>query len=514
MRRGDWVRPRPSASGYRRDAVVAGVLAVAAWVSSLLYLGAVDQPHAPPWATAIWAVVIAGSLAFRRRMPELVALVVSVTFVTGQYNGVYEQLFANICLFLAIYSVGAWGHNRMLATAVRVVITTGMVLWLVGVLVYQAITPDSMPGVSHDGVTSQFLAIGLIQIITNLLYFGAAIVFGNAAYSAAEEREALTERTAELEREREVSSRQAVALERVRIAQELHDVVAHHVSVMGLQAGAARRILSKGASAVAGSAASGSGVTGSAVAGSEPATGVRTDPNPDPRVIEALGVIESNGREAVDELHRMLGALRQEEPGPEGGPGGSGRDASGLPSASRSTSTRGVEQLPELIREAEATGLPIEWTTIGEAQPVPPAIGLTLYRIAQESLTNVRKHAGPRATVDLRLRYLPGAVELEISDTGAGVAAAGGAGRTAASAGGANASGTGALGTGAPGAGAGGGSASGALGAASRRGLGQIGMRERVNAAGGELELGPRSRGGYRVRARLPLGAPRREDLG
>ncbi|MDO9395375.1 MAG: sensor histidine kinase, partial [Herbiconiux sp.] len=146
----EWVRPRPDAAGYRNDAIVAAVLAVAAWLSSFLYSGATGQ-HTPAWAAAIWAVVIAGSLAFRRRFPELVALVVAGTFVVGQYSGVYEQLFANITLFLALYSVGAWGRNRMLATAVRILIATGRVLWLVAALTYQAMTPGALPEVSRDG---------------------------------------------------------------------------------------------------------------------------------------------------------------------------------------------------------------------------------------------------------------------------------------------------------------------------------------------------------------------------
>jgi signal transduction histidine kinase len=414
----DWVRPRPDAAGYRRDAVVAGVLAVAAWLSWFLYAGAIDQVHAPWWGAAIWAVVIAGALAFRRRFPVLVALVVTAAFVVGQNLAVWEQLFANICLFVAFYSVGAWSTNRLLARVVRILIGTGMVLWLIGLVVIQASNPDAIPGSDEPGWLSRFVAMGAIQLVTNLLYFGAAYVFGNASYTSARHRAALEQRTLELEREREVSSRQAVELERVRIARELHDVVAHHVSVMGLQAGAARRVLAKS--------------------------------DADPRAIESLTVIETNAREAVDELHRMLGALRQ----------------SGDADASRSASTRGIAQLDELVGEVRAAGLPITFATVGTVVPVPPVVGLSVYRIAQESLTNVRKHGGSRAEADVRLRYLDDRVEIDVSDTGAG----------------AGASGTGA-----------------------GSGLGQIGMRERVSAVGGTIELGPKTRGGYRVRASLPL---------
>ncbi|MFB2580162.1 sensor histidine kinase [Herbiconiux sp. P15] len=450
----DWIRPRPGPAGYRRDAIVAGALAVAAWLSWFLYAGAIDQPHAPWWGAAIWAVLIAGPLAFRHRYPVLVALVVTATFVIGQNLAVWEQLFANICLFLAVYSVGAWSTNRLLARVVRILITVGMVMWLIGLYLVQALNPENIPGSSEEGWLSQFTALGAIQLVTNLLYFGAAYVFGNAAYASARQREALERRTLELEREREVSSRQAVELERVRIARELHDVVAHHVSVMGLQAGAARRVLAKS--------------------------------DADPRAIESLTLIEGNAREAVDELHRMLGALRRPgEPVPE------------TDEASRSASTRGVAQLDELVAEARATGLPVTFSTVGEPQPVPPGVGLSLYRIAQESLTNVRKHGGPRATADVRLRYLHDTVEIEIGDTGAGAAVA--TPTTASS------SGTGIGSASASASASRTASASASASPIPGAGLGQIGMRERVAAVGGEIEIGPKPRGGYRVRARLPL---------
>ncbi|QJU55371.1 sensor histidine kinase [Herbiconiux sp. KACC 21604] len=424
----DWKRPRPGAAGYRRDALVAAALVVASLGSWLLYRAAIDQPQAPWWGALLWGVVIAGSLAFRRRFPELVALVVGITFVVGQYVGIYEQLFSNICLFVALYTLGAWSQNRLLATVERIVIAAGMVIWLLSVLIYQGLTPDSTPGISRDGLFSQFMAASLISIVTNLLYFGAAFVFGNASNTAARQREALEQRTQELEREREVSSRQAVALERVRIARELHDVVAHHVSVMGLQAGAARRVLGKSSET-------------------------------DPRAVDALTQIEENAREAVDELHRMLGALRQSDD----------------TEASRSASTRGLEQLPELVSDAEASGLPVTFTTVGTPVPVPSVVGLSAYRIVQESLTNVRKHGGARATADVRLRYLGSEIEVEVSDTGTGLNPL--ARPSAAPPGSAGAAG----------------------------GLGQIGMRERAAAVGGEIVMEPKPRGGYRVRAILPV---------
>src|SRR5690606_24309066 len=207
-----------------------------------------------------------------------------------------------------------------------------------------------------------------IQVITNLLYFGGAFYFGNAMHASARQRADLEARTTELAEEREHTAAQAVALDRVNIARELHDVVAHHVSVMGVQAGAARRVIT-------------------------------TDPQ---QASESLELVERNAREAVDELHRLLTTLRE-----------TSQDA-----ASESSSTRGLEQLPGLVEETVASGVPTTFQVVGDPRPVTSLTGFTLYRVAQEALTNVRKHAGPHATADVRLRYEPGSVELEVGDMG------------------------------------------------------------------------------------------------
>jgi signal transduction histidine kinase len=156
----------------------------------------------------------------------------------------------------------------------------------------------------------------------------------------------------------------------------------------------------------------------------------------------------------VDELRTMLGALRADD-----------TDCDAAQPAHQSTSTRGVDQLAELAQENTDAGLNVRHQVIGDPRQVPGTIGLSLYRIAQEALTNTRKHAGPGATADLRLRYESDAVEVEITDTGRGALPAG----------------------------------------AAAGGLGHQGMRERVAAVGGTLELANRPRGGYLVRARVPL---------
>ena len=409
----DWLRPRPDARGYRRDAVAALLLAAGSVVGFALYsrLEFYDDP-APMWVSAIVIAGLTLPLAARRRYPEVVAIVISVAFFLAQQLRVPELLFSNITLFIAIYTVGAWSRHRLAATYTRMAIIVGMFVWIAVNLLVNANNPDYVEHYSRSGVFSQFASLALLQVIQNLLYFGGAYYFGSTTFKSARERAELEDRTAELARERERSAEQAVALDRVRIARELHDVVAHHVSVMGVQAGAARRV-------------------------------IQTDPA---QASESLSTIESSARSAVDELHRLLTTLRESD-----------SDV-----ASTSSSTRGIDQLTDLVEESTAAGTPATLQFVGEPHPVSSLVGFTVYRVTQEALTNVRKHAGERATVDVRLRYLAHGVELEVADTGQGTGL-----RTAGA------------------------------------GHGHVGMRERVAAVGGQLEVGPRSRGGYLVRARI-----------
>ncbi|POH63307.1 histidine kinase [Cryobacterium zongtaii] len=424
-----WRRPRGPRSAYRVDAWVALALAGGTALSISLSLGTGLMGDAPWWQVAIWVALIALPLAVRRRWPEAVALLVSLVFAVFASIGVSDGLFSSICLYVAIYSVGAWSHHRTIARWTRLGIIAGMFIWLFWSLLETANQATVIPELSRDGFFSPYAAYGLLQVLLNLVYFWAAYYFGGAAWLAARRSAALEARTRELATERERTAAQAVSLERVRIARELHDVVAHHVSLMGVQAGAARRILDR-----------------------DPAAATR-----------AITVIEESARTAVDELHTMLGALRADD-----------ADCDGDQPAHQSTSTRGVDQLAELAQENTDAGLAVRLQVIGDPRPVPGTIGLSLYRIAQEALTNTRKHAGSGATAELRLRYEPDAVELEVTDTGRGIRPA--VGSPAAQS--------------APG------------------GLGQQGMRERVAAVGGSLELANRPRGGYLVRARVPLAGP------
>lgn len=408
-------RAAPTPRELRHDLLLAAALAVGALFSSVLYriAGFFEEP-APGWTAVPYALGIAMPLVWRRRFPVAVALVVAAVFIAGQALSVPELLIGNIALFVALYSVGAWDPNRARAHAARLVISVGMLAWL-----FVAIYLGALDGIDEESATgapfSPFVAFALIQVLTNLLYFGGAFYYGERAWAAALERVALDERTAELELERERLSEQAVALDRLRIARELHDSVAHHVSVIGVQAGAARSALTV-----------------------DPAAAT-----------EALRHVEATARSAIDELHGILRTLRD----------------AGDPADDAPGSTLGVAALPRLVQESREAGLPTGLEVVGDPRPLPPALSLNLYRIAQEALTNARKHAGPDAEAEVRLRYLGDTVELEVANTGTSRVRR------------------------APG------------------GLGQLGMRERVATSGGSLEVGPRSRGGYLVRARMPVGA-------
>jgi signal transduction histidine kinase len=205
----------------------------------------------------------------------------------------------------------------------------------------------------------------IAPIFANLLIAGATWWFSDAVRIARERQVQLAARTLQLEKERELNARRAVLDERVRIARELHDVVAHHVSLMGVQAGAARRVLPR-----------------------DPA-----------RAEEMLNAIEATSREAVTELQRLLGFLRRDG------------DDSLAPQPS-------LQHLHGLLTQMQEAGLPVALNLEGDARPLPPGVDLSAYRIVQEALTNTLKHAGPARAV-VTLRYDTRALDIEVSDDGA-----------------------------------------------------------------------------------------------
>jgi signal transduction histidine kinase len=209
-----------------------------------------------------------------------------------------------------------------------------------------------------------------------------------------------------------------VVEERLRLARELHDVVAHAISVIAVQSGVGAHV-------------------------------AKTQPE---EAAKALAAIEVTSRAALIELRRLLGVLRQ-----EGEPEGSLAPVPGL------------ADLDALLAEVAKAGLGVRLRVEGTPSPLPAGVDLSAYRIVQEALTNVVKHAGP-ARAQVVVGYRDHDVTVEVTDDGRGVTAPTGDGRA-------------------------------------RVGHGLIGMRERVQVFGGDLEAGPRPGGGFRVAARLPLAA-------
>ncbi|WP_308121546.1 sensor histidine kinase [Actinotalea ferrariae] len=426
-----WHRPPPSADQLRGDALLAGALLVGAVLSMALLrtAGIYDDPAAG-WVSVLCLAGATVPLAVRRRWPSAVTVVISVAFVVAGELMVPETLFLNIALFMALYTVGAWDPDRRRATVVRTVVVVGMFAWLVVSIFRSATDPEALPGLSRAGAFSPFVAYMLIQLLTNVLYFAGAAWFGNHAWASARERARTAYRGRLLQLERQVVERQAVTLERLRLARELHDAVAHHVSMMGIQAAAARALIGTDAS----------------------------------RAAAALEQVEESARQSIAELQGVLGTLR-EAPREGVTPGGVGAPPE-IGSRDHVGSLT-VDRIPELVAQSTEVGLPATFQVVGDPVPLPPLVSLNLYRIAQEALTNSRKHGGVGAHADVRLRYLGDAVELEVADDGAGVR----------------------------------------RGVAASSGLGLLGMRERVAADGGTLDAGPRGRGGFLVRAYIPLEA-------
>lgn len=414
-----WRRPDPGPNGFRIDLAAAVALCAAALITMPLYTwsGMVASTDHPLWLELLWSAVCTLPVAWRRRHPVPVALVVSAAFIAGGIAFGVSLFFQNIALFVAYYSVGAWEPNRQRARWTRLLIIAAIFVWLM-VAIFMYATGDGADEVpATTGPFSPLVAVATIQLLTNASFFAGAYYLGNRGFAQAIEQDALVRRTEELERMREHAAGQAVALERMRIARELHDVVAHHVSVMGVQASAARMALAR---------------------------------NPD-TARTALENVEGSARTAIEELHGMLTTLRTDS-----------EEQTEQPDSA--APTVGIRRLPELVEQAETAGVPTRLQTIGTARPLPAVSDVNLYRIAQEALTNVRKHGGPYATADVRLRYFDDEVELEVVNSGRS-----------------------------------------AIESGDRRGLGQVGMRERVAASGGTIELGPLRRGGYLVRVRLPI---------
>jgi signal transduction histidine kinase len=411
-----WRRPGPTARQRRIDLYIGLLVAAGAVfnVAMVRSMGAFIFGVTPSAVEQyIWALAVSLPLIWRRTHPEIVTAFIGAVFITGQIRGTQETQIASGALFAAIYSLGAWGRDRYRARWLRVVVIAAMFIWLGISWTLSLDELRSAPAPDAAGPLTPLFAALLNGVLINVLIFGFAYLFGETAWLAARRQHQLEEQAEELRAAQELAADRAIFGERVRIARELHDVVAHHVSVMGIQASAARRALDKD----------------------------------EGKTRAALAAVEDSARTAVDELRRMLGALRASES--DSGPAPSSRPRAGLDR---------IEELITRVREAGLTG---QLAVYGDPQPVPDSMSQAVYRIVQEAVTNTLKHAHA-STVDVRIRYLARELEVDVADDGLGSAPTGG-------------------------------------------GMGLIGMRERVAVHDGTIEAGPRSEGGYRVRVRLPL---------
>ncbi|WP_446471772.1 sensor histidine kinase [Actinophytocola algeriensis] len=375
------------------DSLLAALIAS---LDLLLYISRVavspeGELEPEPWYITLPLVFgVVAPLVFRRKYPITAAY---LTLGIGVAHSVLEIGIASMfTTCIALYTLVAYVSRRsaLLFFAVNEVITLVQSPW-------------------------QFPQ----QWITTLIVVNLSLAFSWALGEFVGARRAyhaeLEQRLRLLETERGQQARIAVAEERARIARELHDVVAHAVSVMVVQADGA-------------------------------AYAVRTQPELAERAVKTIA---GTGRDALTELRRLLGVLRSEDTGGE------------------RTPQPGTQSLSELAARVRAVGLPVQLDIVGNVDDLPAGVGLGIYRIVQEALTNSLKHAGPGTAATVRVERTGDRVELSIVDNGRR-------------------------------------SSRSLVGVSGGNGL--IGMRERALVFGGTLEAGPRSVGGWQVTASLPFG--------
>jgi len=332
-------------------------------------------------------------LIWRHRWPLLVAAGLSLhLFVFGLLMpAVAVSMPMQVVYFLALFTGVAWARDRQAMLGV----VAGVVLLMFGWLAWQLAVGSGVEEAMsrggarlvHQGLFSPAGAYVVYTLLINVFYFGGAIIGGQAAWRAALQRNRLAAQARTIDAQATSLQRQAVVEERLRIARELHDVVAHHVSVIGIQAAAARRVLRRDADAAEG----------------------------------ALRSVETSSRDAVAQMRGLLGTLRaDDQEGTSDGAGRGGRTRAPEP---------GLADVTSLAREASTHGLEVDCHVVedvpGAAASVPAPLGLSLYRTAQEALANVRRHStASSATVFVRVDRRPehgfahGYAEVEVLDGG------------------------------------------------------------------------------------------------
>jgi signal transduction histidine kinase len=327
------------------------VVLLAVQCLSLENSSAGEPGHEPAMAAIVVTLALGVVVTLRRRVPERMLLLAVAVGLAQMWLGVSE-IPADFAMLVIIYTVSADGRRW----ASRV----GLVGGLCAAPLAQMMWPTE-----GDSTFGRILVV-LFQTVP----FALAWVLGDSIRTRRAYFAQLEERAARLEREREAQSKVAVAAERARIARELHDVVAHNVSVMVVQADGAAYVL---------------------------------DTAPE-QARKALATISGTGRQALAEMRRLLGVLRTGEQQESG----------------EYVPQPDVEQLDELIEQVRTSGLAVDFRVEGTPRPLPSGVELTAYRIVQEALTNTRKHGGPQAGASVRLVYFDDGLGLLVEDDGEG----------------------------------------------------------------------------------------------
>jgi signal transduction histidine kinase len=304
-----------------------------------------DSRRDPDGWTIALILLMTLPIAYRRIAPDVVMITTGAAALS-YYSLGYPDTVAALGTLIALYSVAAHGHRRL---AIQALIGTAV-------------------GLSISILVTDLGDLTLQILVSNYIIYGTAWVVGDNMRTRRAYTHELEARAAGLERERETQSREAVIEERRRIAREMHDVVAHSVSVMVVQAGAARKVLD-----------------------SKPA-----------QARDALSSIETTGRQTLTEMRRLTGVLR----------GGEHADKTPQP---------GLGYIEKLIEQTREAGLPVEVTVQGQPYELPQGADLSAFRIVQEALTNSLKHAGP-SHANVYITYASGKLELRVTDDGRGAA--------------------------------------------------------------------------------------------
>jgi signal transduction histidine kinase len=351
------IRPLSGHRHFQRavDVLLAAALLVAS-LADILKGGSGSGWQGPRSATVVLALAVSVPFLWRRtHAPLVVATLVAASLGTVVLASPHQAAFEPfLALVVAFYALGAHTEGRLSIITVLVAVPAGTIAGVVAAATGYVEGGNSFP---------------------TIVWVTAAWTVGRVIRSWRSRAVELEQANRILEAQRELQAQAAVAVERGRIARELHDVIAHNVSMIVVQAGAAARVLE----------------------------------GDQPHVRGALETIETTGRETVDEMRRLLGVLRRADDGQALAP------------------QPGLDALDDLVAQVRDAGLPVELTVEGTPAQLPPGLDLSAYRIAQEALTNALKHAGP-ARAAVTIRYARDSVELEIRDDGAGTGTGGGTG--------------------------------------------------------------------------------------